>query len=215
MNKSLKFKCSYVLVFSMLVCGSAFALSGTNEIGIFMDPDGEVNSASYMAAPLTPFTAYLLVIDPVNMAYDDGLGTPPYERAMTGVSGFECQVMKDMPGLFILSEIFNGNMINIGGGNEYIVGFSEPVPVVNGVVKLITWSFMVTDPNPREIYLDIMPDFQSIPGAMAIVDGSISVNNLQACWPTSGSYEAPVFGINTEVVATEDEAWGSVKALFR
>ena len=53
---------------------------------------------------------------------------------------------------------------------------------------------MVTDLDPKHIYLDIMPDFQSVAGAMAIVGGSIRVNNLQACYPTSGSYNAPVFG---------------------
>ncbi len=119
-----------------------------------------------------------------------------------------------MPGLSVLNTTFNGDAIRLGDGNEFVVGFAEPVPVVGAAAVLATFSLMAMDNNDKPIYLGLTAN-SSIPGALAIVDGSIETDNLQAVAPSSGDLANPVFIINIGGLATETEKWGNVKALYR
>ena len=193
-----------------------------NEIGLYTDPTGTSFSTSVTPPLNTPFSVYLVVTNPINLAYNDGLGTPPFERVMTSISGFEAQIgfwtgpvatAPTLPGLFVLSQAFNGNAIRLGEGNEFVVGFAEPVPVSGVAAMMMTFSLMILDGNPKEIFLNTT-SIPSLPGTMAIVDGSIQTNNLQAAIPSSGDLNNPVFLINI-VMAAETEKWGDVKALYR
>jgi hypothetical protein len=78
-------------------------------------------------------------------------------------------------------------------------------------------SIVVVDTAPYEIYLGVT-SLPSIPGSMAYVDADDpSFNNLVPAGPSSGSFDAPVFSVNSPgaVVAIENESWGGVKALYR
>ena len=221
--KKLFFAVSALAALTLLVPSAGFAQTALNQIGLYTDAAGVPSSASFNPTANVPFSVYLVVTNPVNHAFNDGAGTPPYERVMTAVSGFESQVgfwtgptagAPTLPGLFVLSQTFNGSAIRLGEGNEYVVGFAAPVPVAGVAAMMMTFSIMVIDSDPKEVFLNTT-SIPSIPGFMAIVDGSIESNNLQAAWPSSGDYANPVFGINTAVVAVETESWGNVKSLFR
>jgi len=68
---------------------------------------------------------------------------------------------------------------------------------------------------PDFIYLAPVQDApQSIPGSMAITDYNDAFR-LNPAFPVSGSYDAPVFGLWSQVVPTDDAAWGDVKSLYR
>ncbi len=221
--KKLFFAVSALAALTLLAPSAGFAQTAFNQIGLYTDMTGTPSSASINPTVNVPFSVFLVVTNPVNHAFVDGNGTPPFERVMTAVSGFEAQVGfwtgpaaadPTLPGLFVLSQNFNGNAIRLGEGNEYVVGFADPVPVSGVAAMMMTFSVMVTDGNPKEVFLNTTT-VPSIPGFMAIVDGSIVSNNLQAAWPSSGDYANHVFGINTGVVAVETESWGNVKSLFR
>lgn len=190
-----------LVAFTLSAIVAAPALAD-NEIGLYTDHNGAPTSASIAPTLNTPFNVYLVVTAPVNHAYNDGLGTPPFERVMTSISGFEAQIgfwtgtnatASTLSGLFVLSQVFNGNAIRLGEGSEFVVGFADPVPVSGVAAMMMT---------------------PSIPGTMAIVDGSIQTDNLQAAVPSSGNLNYPVFCINC-FTATESEKWGDVKALYR
>jgi len=218
--KKLFFAVSALAALTLLAPNAGFAGTAFNQLGLYTDEVGTESAASIDIAPSTQFNVFLVVNRPVNEAFVDGNGTPPFQRVMNEVSGYECAVgfwdSNDalIPGLFVLATTFNGNAVRLGTGGNFVVGFASPIPVTAGAAMLTTFNIMVLDTNPKEIFLDVSTP-ASLPGTMAIVDGAIVNDNLQAAFPSSGNLSAHVFGINTGVVAVENESWGGVKALFR
>lgn len=208
------FAVSALAALSLIAPSAGFAQGAYNQLGLYLDQAGDPNTAEYTGIG-SQFTAYLVLTNPVNEAYNDGQGTPPYERPMDLVSGFELQIVFPTGATFFkLSQAYNGQGLNIGTEPDFIVGYSTPVPVTDGAVWLMSFTMLPLDGNPREIFFGTS-SVPSLPGVMAVADGSIENDNLQAVYPSSGDLSLPVFGVNTGVVATEAESWGSVKSLFR
>ncbi len=203
--KKLLYTVSALAALALLAPSAGFAAGAFNQFGIYTDVEGDFSTASITTPTNTPFSAYFVITNP----YNDDLGT-----AIPTVSGFECQVLLPATGLFTLAAVLPPNMLNVGTVPDYIVGGeSQPAVGANNAVLMISFQFMATTADPMEIFL-APSSAPSIPGTMAIADGADPAI-LISCYPSSGDFALPVFGINTAVVATENESWGGVKALFR
>ena len=100
---------------------------------------------------------------------------------------------------------------------HYVYGAPIPVPESRNVL-LVTFSMMVTDADPKEIFLaptDFSPPVLAVWDAEEYENSECEDDFEQSVYPSSGGYDWPVFGINTGVVATDNASWGDVKALYR
>lgn len=199
--------------FSLMLGSPGFAVPFSNQLGIYTDPTGDPASANYDAVVNVPFMAYLIVTNPINHYFEGGTAT---EEAITMIDGFECKVsMPESPNFNVLSRTYPVNMINIGSDPNYVVGFASNVPVTGTSLVLCTWQIMVTSEEEFNIYLG-STQFPSIDGEMAILDVNDSQDPLSAVYVSTGDRTVPVFSVNgTSAVATVNESWGGVKALFR
>ena len=135
---------------------------------------------------------------------------------MDAVAGFNCRIFIPEDGFFVTgTEINGGDGGHASNPPDYNYVFATPVPVPeNKIVLLVTFTFITFDANPKEIYFG--PGINLETETMIIYDAAYDHNDTsQAAYPSSGSYDMPVFGINTLVVATDRETWGSIKALYR
>ena len=166
----------------------------------------------------------LFLFDPVNFDFDGG-----QVRPVTQVGGFECRVLAT-EGVNILNWTFPVPSINVGQGPDLVVGFSEPVPVVDRQVALATCeiffgaaSFELPEaPIPRctnhaNAFVHITPTLrQSIPGLVAYLDADDPQNNLVAgacSGPLDPDFKFQL--IQEEPVDVEGRTWGTLKALYR
>jgi len=173
--KKLFFAVFALAALSLLAPSTGFAQSAWNQLGIYTDSTGDPATANFTASLGVPFTAYLVLTNPVNEA----LGNPPTVAPITAVDGFECKLVSPVDNtlFFQLTETFGGNAINVGIAPDYVVGFAESVPVTGNAVVLVTWSFMAVAPGTYDFFLDIT-DIPGIPGVMSVVDGNEVDNNL-------------------------------------
>ncbi len=168
----------------------------------------------------TQVTLDFYLFNPVNPDFGTGA-----ERTVTNVSGFECKVT-GTEGINILGWSFPVPYLNFGDSGELIVGYSEPVPVVGGAVKLASVDLFVgnitsfTLPaapagrcvNEDNAALEIgLANVQSIAGFTAYVDADDPVDPLVA-----GQVMSLQIAIYEEQpVATDSQTWGTLKALYR
>ena len=108
---------------------------------------------------------------------------------------------------------FNSNCcLHFGLPNNHIVGFSNPVVVTGGSVSICRKSVLLMDANP--VFVHLAPaEPSSISGTMAILDDD--GYDIISLYPSSGSYDDPVFAFNGEVVATDRTTFEGLKALYR
>ncbi len=214
--KKLLFAVSALAALSLLAPSAGFAQGAFNQLGVYTDIAGGGDNVNVTVPMYTAFTAYLVVTNPYNTEFDDGLGNIS-ERAVHRVSAFECQVRWVAGGGIITGTTIPNLGVNFGTPPDYIVGYDTPIDVVGGAGVLISWTILVGDIDSHEIFMDIFSS-PSIPGAMAIADGDdVNPGDLVQVFPASGGFANPVFGINPvpPVVAIEEASWGNVKSLFR
>ena len=104
-----------------------------NYLTILWDPYStayDYNCEYQVENTIVTYTLYLH--DPVNPQFMDQGARP-----VTNVGGFECRI-EATEGVNILDWSFPVPAIDIGENGNHIVGFSEPVPVVDGRVALVT-----------------------------------------------------------------------------
>ncbi len=210
--KKLLFVVSALAAFSLLAPSSGFA-QWENRIGIYTTATPpESGGTSMELAASTPTFVYFVLTNPVNG------GSP-----VNNVEAFEFKVAYNPSATFFkLAETFNGEALNVGTAPEYVVGFSTPIAVNSGApryVMLMTWQVMLLAPTQHDMFIEL-PSIQSLAGSLAYQDAdALSGDLLVAATPSSGDYAAKVFSFNPapgeEPIATENESFGNVKALFR
>lgn len=217
MHHTAKALITTTLALSVLLLGAAPGLADQNQLGIYTDAGGDHATASISIAPFTPFEAYLVLENPYNPSVYNG--SEYLERPMSLVGGFYAGISVPEEGFYMLSMTppvedysYEGNYPDIGFGYEGV-----PVPG-SGIVVLATLSMMVEDLEPKHVFLGP----SDLPGAfygLTILDASTDPQDYEfsmvAAVPSSGSFDLPVFGINTDVVSTEDRTLEAVKALYR
>lgn len=150
----------------------------------------------------TPFTMYFVLYNP-NVpsgfigAADFGWAFDP---APTGV---------------IMEAAGPAGTLNIGTGQEPILGFGVPVPVIDGHALLfhVQYVFLV-NPNPTALYLHANALAPSLPGQLAYVDAQDQILQSMQPYSENNSLSSPVFGVNYQPIAAESATWSGVKALF-
>jgi len=197
-----------VFSISMLAPGTGFAEpTHFNEIGLYTTTDGYGETGTFVVN--APVDVYLVLPKPASQDF-------PCDN----VKAFECQLnFNPIGGIFKLMDLLLAPGLNIGytdyiheGYLEYIVGFSEGVPVVNEAAALIHFQFLNTNSGPVEVTLGPVAH-ASIPGQMAFLYSNETP--LEIMYPVSGHPDDPVFIFNGAAIAVETESYGSVKALYR
>jgi len=202
---------SLAFVLILLIAASAQAQDRSN-IGLFAD---EMDLTSYTCTHTGgPLTLFLVLMNPFyeQVDYPD---TP-----VAAMGGFECRL--EAPASYFLATVsFPVNGLNIGTMPNMIVGYSEPVPVIDGRCTVGTVTLFGDGSDDIGLYLKPITQTPEYPGHMAgvgyISEDPIVVESFRM-YPYSGSHDAPVFIANPTgagPVATEDVSWGDVKSLYR
>jgi len=185
-----------------------------NELGLYTEMTGDENAVNISVQEFLAFTVYLVITNPYNDEFDNGDGNL-VGRAVEHVGAFEGQLHWDRTFVLRLSMELPNNGINFAEYPDLLVGYSTPVAVTSGSAVLATFSFLVLDSEPYEFFLGIFSS-PTFPNSMAYVDADDQYgSDIVPLNPVSGDFAMPVFGINNNVVAIENESWGGVKALFR
>ncbi|MFO7654439.1 MAG: hypothetical protein R6X25_11540 [Candidatus Krumholzibacteriia bacterium] len=141
---------------------------------------------------------------------------------ITGMTAPSCRCVEFIvthdPGIAFSGFTWNQNNIDIDSSpTGVIAGFAEPaIPVYDGTDYAFvgTADILVFTDQPVLIYLNPHTT-PSIPGFMTYCNG-LDIGDLKEVLPSSGAFELPIFGINTDVqVRAESATWSSVKDLFR
>lgn len=198
------FAVSALAALALLAPSAGFA-QADNQVGIYTDMAGTPAAANTNEVAFTPFSAYLVLTQPVN---NNGAAQP-----IVLVSGFEMSITVPA-NLTTLSFTPAGAAARVGNAPDFIFGFGPALDVVGGSLVLGTFSFMAMDAAPADIFLG-PSSVPGIPGVMAITDGGAS-DVMSPIYPSTGSFAVPVFSVNAaNAIPVDGESWGGVKALFR
>ena len=213
--KKLLFAVCALAAISLLAPNAGFAQDPDpnvwdNRIGVYTSADAASASLASMA-PFSQFDIYMVLSNPRR---SDG-------SAATVVNGFECTVSFTGPSYFILSTTLAGaGGLDIDSApNGYAVGWADPgLPVVNGLVHLLTWQIMLqgaaNSSTPFQIFMG-PATAPSVPGGYMAINVPDSETLLRPCLPSSGDFAEAVYAIGLTPVAVENSSFGAVKALFR
>lgn len=192
----MRFLASVLLVVLMTGPAVAGLDPATDSIGIYFDPDGNINCTT--AAPFEPFPAYLVLMNPAGPT-----------------NGFECSVAVTGVPHFFLSTVLYDCMIDADyPPGEFWCGVVNSYPVrPSGAVVLVTWQIMLQAPGELLFHLGPV-SIPSLPGGLPVVTGD---GILRLCNVASGDVDLPVAGVNAAICPVGDEArsFGEVKSLFR
>ncbi len=200
--KKLLFAVSALAALSLLAPTTGIA-GAYNQLGFYTD--GEMTASSATAAAYTTVEIYLVISNPWNEVED---------RAIASISGVEVTFSIPDNGLDQATIWTNGTGTDFGDAiNGHFVGWGTPVPVADEMCHLATKTIFLMNVNPFVAHVAPHTLNPSIPGHMAILD--FDGSTIQKVYPSSGSYDDPVFGFNTTVVATEETSFDGLKALYR
>ncbi len=201
-----------LVVLALLLLTPATSLAwGENNIGLYTTPTPYGAYGNHLLVAPGPglYEVYLVCTKPINQHTGADILT---------IGGFELNlVMPD--GWFINGVTLPPDVLDFNSANNafYCAG-NIPVNLANstGMALLATVTLATFLENLPPAGILIEPSFAapSIPGHMAITDADDAFSISQA-YPSSGEYTWPIMGINWEVVPTEDQSWGGVKALFQ
>jgi len=198
-------KIAFALLLTLFVAGNAFAQLDPDDdgIGIYFDPCACVNCLDLAPGE---HLGYLVITHPTSAE---------------GVGGWEATITSTGPGVVTEWELL-GNTINVATRpNEFIVGLGEPA--INpysfpAVVVAIVHLYIIDESAPVEFFIDgvFFPSIIDSPQP-AYLDGS-DYDIIKPLQQIQGSADLPVAIINGDcsgVVATTDESFDSLKALYR
>lgn len=205
---------SITIILVILLAASAWAQYPDNRIGLVVD-EGEGPSpwnAILNAWSPGTYTIYLVCYDPVN----ENTGNP-----ITTLGGFECYIDLADPAWFFHEIVLPPNIIDFAPADNsfFCAGLFPVVPAPFtgadsytplATITIGTWAV----PGPSGVYIAPYNVLPSIPGHMAITDANDEYS-LSKAYPTTGTYEVPVLGINMTTSPEEDTSWSDVKALYR
>ncbi len=166
-----------------------------NMMGVFFSPTEFVDETTNLDTTGAPFAAYLVLLNPT----------------VESVGGYEVSIRFEPPLPFVLSVTGENGWTNFGDNTNHLCGYQVPLPSMGYGVVLATFTMLMTGTDYVEIWLG-PSDPASIPGVPVIADGS-NPDLLIPCNCTT--HDCMVATLNGDgVVATTDETWTSVKALF-
>ena len=177
-----------------------------NEIGLYSTMTPASAADCYIDAPggFGGFPMFLLISNPS----DDGTGAP-----IETIGGYELSIA--VPAGWSVSPVLPAGTTDFDGqpNHFYVSGL---IPVVGDFTKLadITIGSFGGGASGGIFLTPYDNGAQTIPGFMAITNADDNFVPSRA-YPISGSPDAPVAGINLQVVDSEDVSWGDVKSLFK
>lgn len=200
-----------VVFIAWILVGNSRAQEDVYEVGVYTNYSPDADHTSISLTPEWPyFQAYLFLFNP-RAAVADPMST-------MDLWAFQCRVI--LPDNLVIV----GENVACGWSNEsseegvYQIFCSTNVGGLNrDGTALVTFFFQALDMEPKVIYL--APTSSSIKsnamGFWTAPARDFPDEAFVTAYPVSGSYDNPVFGVNTEVVPTDIDIWGSVKALYR
>ena len=189
----------FVVLISLSLAGAQALAQDPGDIGLFFDVEGTQPTGPIVAA--VPFHLYLVAFD-----------------VPGGIAGYEGSLALP-PALTLLSATFYpiGTSINVGTVDNWAVGTGDCLPAV-GPTLLV--DFFLLDLAPvDDIIFTIGPAIPSSfdPPSIGYVDCNFDLHTFGVAvygggYPDNSAVGNPTF---QPPVATEQENWGGVKALFR
>jgi hypothetical protein len=213
--KKLLFAVCALAAISLLAPSAGFADAWQNRIGIYTTDTA--TAANIAATPLfTPTNLYFVVSNP---QFADGSGPMP------SIDAFEFKVSVQPPsGFFVLSVTKPAGIVDVGAGAdlvngtfEYQGGWPAGLPVVNGVVSVMSWSIMFQAAGTYNFYLNpvTIPTHAGFMAVNYTTPPPAETPFLADCMPSSGAFADPVFTVGGTNTPSESASFGSVKSLFR
>ena len=213
--KKLFFAVSALAALSLLAPSAGFAEHVySNQVGLYLDAGGTGTGTMAVGVPVSVFLVLTKPTDVEN-------GEAPY----TSVNAFELTMYFNPPpgaSLFKLNEVLPATAVPVGdtahladGYLEYIMAMSEDHFGTAESIVLIEFLFMVNVATPFEVTLGPASTFTpSIPDEMVYMSVSPDLRVMNS---SGGDHDSVVFTFNVDggAVPTENESFGSVKALFR
>jgi hypothetical protein len=171
---------------------------GGDILGIYTDSAG--TGGSYLDISTGSATVYLVLTD---------ISRP------CGICGWECRLDGDWDtntNISYIGDTLHGpQSINVYAFPEYGVGMDCLGQDPNGNIWLASWTFLFLAPETMHLYLGPCNN-PMIPGLMVYLD-SDNVDMLWPMYPSSGSFDLPVFGFNP--VPAQSTSFGQLKACYR
>jgi hypothetical protein len=189
------------------------AQSPINGVGVFFDQNSQVNCLTSGLDSL--MTAYLVLFEPSDVS---------------GVGGWQGRLTSDV-GVSVFNVILSGQgVLNIGSGDDYIVGLGVPLPWDD---MILLASFSVYASAPGGIYFDSLSNGElpayiggepePVLTTMWLMYGSGAEPSASICMPECPTANAvpPLVGGSVWDFGAERPStatgctWGGVKALYR
>ena len=184
-------------VLALIISAAPVAVAGLDpdpdSMGIYFDAAG--NSNCLWNGPFAPFSAYLLLSNPVGPT-----------------SGFACRVSRVGAPSFLISTDLGGAMDIDSSAEGFHVAASSPYPELGSQIVLATFSVMLQSSAWLEFYVrPPVPAYGSCPGPIVFGEGG-----TRCCGVSSGNVDLPVATVNGNCgVADESRSFGAIKSLYR
>jgi len=215
---------SILLLGAVLMSAPAGSAQTTNLMGVVYGNDWFENCI--WGPGFQTYVAQVFVQNPVNPDFD-GTGAP---HPVSWINGFECRLWLEGDAI-LLGWHFPVNAIDAGTDGNTVVGFAEPVPVVEGRAIVATLEIFLggtgippvsgkSSPLPCEqptaaAHMAPIRPVPSVPGMLAYLDADDPDDPLVGATPYWGVSPDIVLLMEAEPVATEQQTWGGIKALYR
>ncbi|MEN8006380.1 MAG: hypothetical protein ABFS42_05160 [Candidatus Krumholzibacteriota bacterium] len=201
-----------------------FAQGSTNLMGLAAEPiwaEWCIEGPGHQV-----YQAYLYIQNPVNPDFGTGGG----ENPVSWINGFECRLWIEGDAT-VVGWSFPVDAIDAGTNGNTVVGFAQPVPVVDGRAIVATLDIFLGNPGKNVVlskqsptpcdqatalvHLSPTRPASSIEGMMSYLDADDPVDPLVGAVPFWAIPEDIVLLLEAQVVDVEQQAWGGIKALYR
>jgi hypothetical protein len=141
-----------LLLLTTLAAAAAAQTVGPDVVGIYFDPAYTVTEVTNTAVPHVA-TGYLVLHNP--------------SQTGGGLGGWECRI--EVSGDTPVNWVPQGQAINYDTPPDFVVAFTEPLPVPGAEVLLATFDMYVADASPRQVSLLPKQWSPSLPDAMSYI----------------------------------------------
>ncbi len=175
-----------------LLCALRPAVAtAADQVGVFFDQAAEQNCIQ--VEQTETLEAYLFLLEPTS----------------SSVIGWECTL--EIDNAFLLEVVLAGQAINVGSGDDFVVGLANPLPA-SATLQLARLSVMVVAGNQAGFFIH-PSTFPSLPGTPVYADGSDPTLLIPMTPKTIGS-NSLVAGINLPNCIPDQATWGRVKVIY-
>ena len=196
----------------------------TNTMGLTTSEDSMYGQC--ISGPgLQSYIAHVYIQNPENPDFGAG-GSQP----VSWINGFECRLWIEGDAT-VLGWSFPVAAVNAGTNGNTVVGFGEPVPVIDGFAIVATVEIFLGNPDgnlaelknspqPCENYTAVVNmaptrPTSSIEGMLAYLDADDPNDPLVGATTDWSGPNDIVMLLEAWTVAVEKQLWGGIKALYR